>query len=136
MTAHGYARRVLWTPGWLLRHAVAITLITAFLALGWWQLGRAAAGNVLSYAYAVEWPVFAGFVAFVWYKEVRRARAARAAATPAPDDPALPPVSSTRPTGVGPAYDDTDDAELAAYNRYLAWLAANPRARPVDYREG
>ena len=124
---------MLWTPGWLLRHAVAIALITAFLALGWWQLGRAAAGNVLSYAYAVEWPVFAGFVAFVWYKEVRRARAARTGDRPST---APPPLRSTRPTRAGPAYDDADDQELAAYNRYLAWLAANPQARPIDYREG
>jgi hypothetical protein len=34
---------------------------------------------------------------------------------------------------VRPAVDDTDDPELAAYNRYLAWLNANPGARPGDY---
>ena len=26
-----------------------------------------------------------------------------------------------------------DDPELDAYNDYLAWLAAHPGARPVDY---
>jgi hypothetical protein len=138
---------VFWTPRWLLRHAVAATLIAGFLALGWWQVGRAASGNVLSYAYAVEWPVFSGFVAFVWYKEVRRARAgeqdAPSAGVTADTDrsgrgwPAQPPpLRSTRPVHAGPAYDDGDDAQLAAYNRYLAWLAANPTARPADYREG
>jgi hypothetical protein len=126
---------VFWTPRWLVRHAVAALLVGAFLALGWWQVDRAVGGNVLSYAYAVEWPVFAGFVVFVWYKEVRRAGAEGHQRS----DP-LPPVRSTRPARVGPSYDDGyedgGDPQLAAYNRYLAWLAANPQARPTDYREG
>ena len=28
---------------------------------------------------------------------------------------------------------DDGDPELAAYNRYLAWLAAHPGAGPADY---
>jgi DNA-binding transcriptional regulator of glucitol operon len=132
----------LWTPAWLVRHAVALALVVAFLALGWWQVTRAASGNVLSYAYAVEWPLFAGFVVFVWAKEVRRARAAsvasadRADGGPAATDAAPPPLRSTRPARVGPGWDHEDDEQLVAYNRYLAWLAANPTARPADYREG
>jgi hypothetical protein len=136
----------LWTPAWLVRHAIALTLVVAFLALGWWQITRAASGNVLSYAYAVEWPLFAGFVVFVWAKEVRRERAASAARAdraddsraggPTAPDAAPPPLRSTRPARVGPGWDHEDDEQLAAYNRYLAWLAANPTARPADYREG
>jgi len=121
---------VLWSPRWLVRHAVAAGLVVAFLALGWWQVRRAAAGNVLSYAYAVEWPVFAGFVAFVWWREVKRARATLVKA------PEPAPLRSTRQSRTGPAYDDADDPQLAAYNRYLAWLAANPGASPRDYRDG
>jgi len=134
---------VFWTPAWLLRHVVALTLVAAFLALGWWQVDRAASGNVLSYAYAVEWPVFAGFVVFVWVKEVRRARAARAAQAaagggvgPAAADAEPPALRSIRPARVGPGWEAEGDERLAAYNRYLAWLAANPTARPADYREG
>lgn len=128
-----------WTPAWLVRHVLAVTLVVAFLALGWWQIGRAAGGNLLSWAYAVEWPVFAGFVIFVWVKEVRRELAARAPAgderehASSFDEP--PPLRATRPARRGPGYDDTDDEHLAAYNRYLAWLNANPDARPADYRE-
>jgi hypothetical protein len=126
---------VFWTPAWLVRHTVMLTLVVAFLGLGWWQIGRAAGGNLLSYAYAVEWPVFAGFVVFVWVKELRRARAV------AGDDPAAVPAEpprlrSTRPARVGPGWEAEDDEQLAAYNRYLAWLAANPSAKPADYREG
>jgi hypothetical protein len=127
---------VFWTPRWLVRHAVALALIVAFLALGRWQFNRAAEGNVLSYAYAVEWPVFAGFVAFVWYREVRQARATRNASADQAEDRGAPPVRSSRPARTGPGYDDGDDANLAAYNRYLAWLSANPDAKPTDYREG
>jgi hypothetical protein len=31
------------------------------------------------------------------------------------------------------ATDDTGDPELAAYNRYLGWLNANPRRSPSEY---
>lgn len=128
------------TPRWLVRHALAVLLVAGFLALGWWQIGRAADGNMLSYAYAVEWPVFAGFVVFVWYKEMRREQAAAAETADTPGaarrrDTVPPPVRSKRPARTGPGYDDSDDDQLAAYNRYLAWLAANPGARPADYRE-
>ncbi|GAA0926419.1 hypothetical protein GCM10009557_93130 [Virgisporangium ochraceum] len=118
-----------WTRAWLVRHVLAVTLVVAFLALGWWQIGRAAGGNMLSWAYAVEWPVFAGFVVFVWVKEVRRELSARGSSV---DREELPPLRATRPV---PVPDDGDDDELAAYNRYLAWLNANPGARPADYRE-
>ncbi|HEX8629652.1 MAG TPA: hypothetical protein VF755_15910, partial [Catenuloplanes sp.] len=64
--------RSLSTPAWLLRHAVVAGLVAGFLWLGWWQISRAAAGNTLSWAYAVQWPVFAGFVAFLWFREVQR----------------------------------------------------------------
>ncbi len=118
-----------WTRAWLVRHVLAATLVVAFLALGWWQIGRAAGGNMLSWAYAVEWPVFAGFVVFVWVKEVRRELSARGSSVDR-DEP--PPLRATRPART---YDDSDDDQLAAYNRYLAWLNANPGARPADYRE-
>jgi hypothetical protein len=77
--------------------------------------------------------VFAGFVIFVWVKEVRRARASRADSSSV--DAVPPPLRVNRPARVGPGYDDSDDEQLAAYNRYLAWLSANPDARPADYRE-
>ena len=51
-----------------------VGLVVAFLWLGWWQLGRARAGNLLSFGYAIEWPVFAAFVIFVWTREIRLER--------------------------------------------------------------
>ena len=120
------------TRGWLACHALAVVLIAGCLALGWWQIGRAAGGNALSWAYAVEWPVFAGFVGFIWWREVRRAlgHEAPAATTETGVEAARRPVITVRRVAV---VDDRDDPELAAYNDYLAWLNANPGARPADY---
>src|SRR5215207_9551398 len=51
----------LWTPAWIARHVLAIVLVLAFLALGWWQFDRASGGNALSWGYTFEWPLFAAF---------------------------------------------------------------------------
>jgi len=119
--------RRLWTPKWLLVHVCALILIAGMLWLGLWQMHRAASGNLLSYGYAVEWPAFAAFVVFVWIKEARAAvRRTEQAPEPKPPPPA-------RPARTGPAYDDSADEELAAYNRYLAWLNANPHANASEF---
>ena len=120
------------TPRWLARHAALVVLVGAFLALGWWQLGRARAGNVLSYGYAVEWPLFALFVVFVWSREVRDELRA---GPPPPPTPAVPDdlrieVPRRAPVPV------EEDAATREYNDYLAWLNAHPGARPRDYRTG
>jgi DNA-binding transcriptional regulator of glucitol operon len=109
-----------------------IVLVTAFLGLGWWQVTRAAAGNMLSYGYAVEWPLFAAFVIFVWVREIRSELRSRSSSTPPPAPSEFRPPVRTRP--VAPVPDDRSDPALAAYNRYLAWLAANPDRRPSEYR--
>ncbi|MFI6133115.1 hypothetical protein [Micromonospora sp. NPDC051141] len=132
------------TPAWIARHVAMVVLVVGFLGLGWWQVTRAAGGNALSFGYAIEWPVFAGFVVFVWWREVRQAL--RAAPGPsaedappagAGDEPVAPTPAVRRPVRVArvpstPA-EGADDGELAAYNRYLSWLNANPGARPGDY---
>ena len=181
--------RRLCTPAWITRHLVTLVLVAAFLGLGWWQISRAAAGNALSWAYAVEWPVFAGFVIFIWVREARHALREDREDAPGPagqvrdgdpsgsrpvDGPATPasrvtagpaapgsrlaggpaapgasvakvpgqvivpgrPVRTRRPAETaGPDAGGVIavDPELAAYNDYLAWLNANPGARPGDY---
>jgi DNA-binding transcriptional regulator of glucitol operon len=145
------------TPAWIARHVTALVLVCGFLALGWWQYRRATGGNTLSWAYVLEWPLFAGFVVFLWIREVQLERGGHAVreAQPEPADPAAgashdpgsaaperpvrrpgDPVTVGRPVRVPvrpprPAPDD--DPALAAYNDYLAWLAAHPEARPADY---
>lgn len=63
--------RRLTSPGWLLKHAIVLALVAAFLILGWWQFGRAEQGNALSLGYTFEWPFFAAFVIFMWVREMR-----------------------------------------------------------------
>jgi DNA-binding transcriptional regulator of glucitol operon len=128
----------LWTPAWIARHVLALVVTVAFLALGWWQFDRASGGNSLSWGYTFEWPVFAGFVVFLWYREVQVARRPK---EPAADEPAAAPerlsgapVTVGRPVRVAvQAPPAEDDPELDAYNDYLAWLSAHPGARPGDY---
>ena len=119
------------TPRWLLRHAAMVGLVAGFLALGWWQVGRARGGNVLSYGYAVEWPVFALFVIFVWSRELRSELRGGFVAPPPP--PAVPEDLRIEVPSRRPAPPRPDDADLSAYNEYLAWLGAHPEARPGDY---
>jgi hypothetical protein len=124
----------LWTPAWIARHVLAVVLVAGFLALGWWQIGRAAGGNGLSWAYAFEWPVFAGFVIFMWVREVRHTL--RGDAESPPQKQTRPATAMRRPVRTArltSGYDEGGDAELAAYNRYLAWLNENPGAKPADY---
>ena len=161
--------RRFWTPRWIARHVLMVVLVAGFVILARWQIDRAASGNVLSYAYAVEWPVFAAFVVFVWLRwmrdESQAARTARqdGAAPPTGQCGGAPgdgpgPGADAAPVAVGAlavpagasaadralavqrrrrersaAYDDDADDDLGAYNRYLAWLNANPQASAKDY---
>lgn len=149
----GEVMRRLLTPGWIAFHLLSLVLVVAMLALAGWQFSRAAGGNALSWGYTLQWPVFAGFLVFVWAREARRVLRggqADAGAPPPVGTTAGSPSAAIRPVpgggvarlGSAPvvtrrpsrlAYDDRDDPALAAYNRYLAWLAAHPGARPGDY---
>ena len=131
----------LWTPAWIARHALALFLVAGFLGLGWWQFSRATGGNTLSWGYTFEWPVFALFVVFLWFREVQqelrsdRARQETPEPAPEPEPGTSAPVTVRRPVRVqssSPAA-PADDPELDAYNDYLAWLNAHPGARPGDY---
>ncbi|GIJ27526.1 hypothetical protein Vqi01_26880 [Micromonospora qiuiae] len=137
----------LWTPAWIARHVAMVVLVASFLGLGWWQVSRAAAGNAISWGYAVEWPIFAGFVVFVWWREVKHAL--RGATTTGESHASgTGPTATEQGGGAGRprpvvrrpvrvtrvAVDDGgEDADVAAYNRYLSWLNANPGAKPGDY---
>ncbi len=127
--------RRLWTRRWILVHLGTVVLVTGFLLLGWWQINRARAGNSLSFGYAAEWPAFAAFVIYVWLKEVRSVlRSDRKSDRKEASPPAIREViRASRTQRSEAAYDDTDDADLTAYNHYLAWLSANPNASPAQY---
>jgi hypothetical protein len=49
-------------------HAVVLVLVPAFLLAGWWQYRVALGGNELSWVYTVEWPLFAVYAVYIWWK--------------------------------------------------------------------
>ena len=116
-------------------------LVPAFFVLGYWQLRRAESGNTLSWAYVFEWPLFAGYLVYMWWR-LRHERPATAAprAAPAggattgqpPDTRDGEPVETTGDMAGDEAGDmdgDEVDEELAAYNRYLAALEESGRRK-------
>jgi hypothetical protein len=106
--------RRFFRPGWLGLHLIAIVLIGIFLLAGWWQLTRAQGGNLQSWAYVIEWPMFAIFVVAMWVRMVRDELRGETAGE----------SGTFMPEGAAPVVeiDDEDDEELAAYNRRLARL--------------
>lgn len=123
--------RTLLAPRWVALHVVTLVLVLAFVRLGWWQLTRATDGNALSIGYAFEWPAFAVFTLLVWgwlcRDALRREKVAQCVAEPVsnsariPDELVLPPSVPKR------SDDDSDDPQLAAYNRMLSALSERPR---------
>jgi hypothetical protein len=116
-------------------HVVIALIVPTFAALCDWQVHRALAGNELSWAYVFEWPFFAGYAVYMWWRFVHEEpdgatpTGATLTATAAAAQPAQP-GQPARSVEAGPG-DDPDAEDLAAYNDYLARLAAHDkRARP------
>ena len=116
------------SPGAIKLHAAVFVAVGACTAAFRWQLFRALHGHTRSWAYAVEWPLFAVYAVWMWWKLLREepgfARANNEAA----------PEASGRASGAPEAGPDEDDGERqawVAYNEYLARLsAANRQRRP------
>ena len=120
---------------WLTRRSVVAHVALAIWVPGcavaaWWQVGIALGGDSLGWVYSVMWPCFAVFGIVFWWFLVH-------------DDPdtlgARGLKQSTTPAAVGadrPDEDDqarlalaeAEDPELAAYNAYLAALAAEEKS--------
>jgi hypothetical protein len=121
--------RFLISPKWLAWHLIMVGSVVGMLALGDWQLHRAESGNGLSWAYTFEWPIFAVFAVVFWAKTIRDEfhPPARRADDSGVSLPAGAIPGAPRPDGVPAAAGDggpatPEDAELAAYNAYLARL--------------
>jgi hypothetical protein len=101
------------------------------IVLCWWQVTRALSGNTLSWAYVFEWPIFAGYGVFMWWKLIHEP-------PPRAPDPDAGPHADPEGAESGPVagHDDrpgtpegAEDEELASYNRYLAALNASGRRK-------
>ncbi|MCH9701809.1 MAG: hypothetical protein K0U76_10560 [Actinomycetia bacterium] len=124
------------------RPALIVLLIVAAggcLALAWWQWTRfgSTSGNFQNLGYALQWPLFAGFCGYAYYKFVRYEEAP-------PEPPSYQAVSEIpagllpeRATPTSPHDDATndDEATLREYNAYLAELAKADRAESEKTRD-
>lgn len=92
------------------------------LALAWWQWTRfeSTSGTFQNLGYALQWPLFAGFCFYAYYKFVRY--------EDAPPEPRQHDAVTEIPNGLLPerpkaATASDDDPTLREYNAYLAALA-------------
>jgi DNA-binding transcriptional regulator of glucitol operon len=103
---------------------IALVIVGAVgcLALAWWQWTRfeSASGSFQNLGYALQWPLFAGFCVYGYYKFVRYEEA--------PPEPRRHNTLTEIPAGLlpeppkSPTQSD-DDPALREYNAYLAELA-------------
>ena len=110
-------------------HVVILIVLPAFAALCLWQVHRALGGNSLSWAYVFEWPLFAAYAVYMWWRFVHEAAPEgapgdTAAAGPGGQDAAAPAATPAPET----PEELQEDADLAAYNDYLAQLAERDKA--------
>jgi DNA-binding transcriptional regulator of glucitol operon len=126
-------RRILLSPAWWGRHVLMVVLVAAFIFLGRWQWHRAMAptGSLQNLLYAIEWWVFAALVVAGWAHLIRdeltgAEPSQEVAMTPESELPAFA-RQRAQPVVEASADDAAADAELAAYNAYLAWLHEHPR---------
>ncbi|OBI84479.1 hypothetical protein [Mycobacterium sp. E740] len=113
--------------------ALVIVGAAGCLALAWWQWTRfeSSTGSFQNLGYALQWPLFAGFVIYAYYKFVRYEEA--------PPEPAKRGVITEIPAGLLPQKpsattqldDAVDDPALREYNAYLAELAKKDKEHPA-----
>jgi DNA-binding transcriptional regulator of glucitol operon len=118
-------KQVWLSPRALKLHAVILVVVPACLALCVWQVDRALNGNSLSWAYVFEWPLFAGYAIYMWWRFVHE-KPERADVVATENGHGDTPT--TLETGSTAAKTGQEDADLAAYNDYLARLAERDRA--------
>ncbi len=104
---------------------LCVVVFVGCLGLAWWQWSRfmAAGGDWQNFGYALLWPLFGVFPAFMFW----RMRTLKAQAQPeeqAASQPAPPREPDKMPVRQDAVQDTEDDPELAAYNAYLAQLNA------------
>jgi DNA-binding transcriptional regulator of glucitol operon len=102
--------------------ALCVVSFVGCLGLAWWQFQRyeSATGDWQNFGYMLLWPLFGVFPTFMVWR-LRRLRAQDR--QPVEKQPPLAP-EPPKPARIVAGQDDSDDPELAAYNRYLAKLNA------------
>jgi DNA-binding transcriptional regulator of glucitol operon len=102
--------------------------LVAWLAMcasaAYWQVGRAAQGNSLSFLYAIEWPLFGVLGVFGWIALVNADTITehQAKARREYEEKMRAEARAAREVEV-------EDPEMAAYNDHLAELANKPKKK-------
>jgi DNA-binding transcriptional regulator of glucitol operon len=110
-------------------HVVILIVVPAFLALCLWQISRALGGNSLSWAYVFEWPLFAAYAVYMWWRFVHEAVPDGSPGDTAAADAGGPDAAAPATTPAPETPEELkEDAEMAAYNDYLARLAEKDKA--------
>ena len=130
--------RLVLSPRWLAWHLLTLgAMVTCgFLSVWQWHRAGSAMGSALNVGYGLQWPVFAVFFGWIWWRMLRIEIARLDEA--GPEAPAEVDAASraARPDGPSPfvhrpgtvrAATDADDPEVAEYNRMLAALADRDR---------
>ena len=135
-------------------HVTVAVVVPGCLALTAWQVDRAVTGNTLSWVYSFEWPFFAGYALYMWWRLVHEddvvppaglgvsADGSPASGRESPADRGAPGrrgagggasdgdgPGSGRDLGPALSADADVDEELEEYNRYLAALNESRRRK-------
>lgn len=117
-------------PGWIVLHVFTVAAVVAMILLGRWQwdVSQRKHFDLQNFGYSIQWWLFSAFALFLWWRIVRdaaRRRAGEATGTTLAEPARQPEEPVTYRRYVMPATPQTtDDPALAAYNEYLAGLAA------------
>ncbi len=106
-------------------HVALVAWLVMCALAAWWQVGRAVAGNSLSFLYSIEWPMFGVLGVLGWYALLNLDRVSE-------EDHLERARYEERMRAEARAARERDvdeDPELAAYNDHLAELAARPKRR-------
>jgi hypothetical protein len=115
----------------LVAHLALLIWVPGCAVACWWQVTVAESGDALGWVYSVMWPCFAVFGAVLWWNLVhddpetvgaRGVRRLRSEMAPVA-------VAEQRAADAAIVRAEAQDAELAAYNAYLAELARAPAAK-------
>jgi DNA-binding transcriptional regulator of glucitol operon len=111
--------------------ALVVVAAAGCLGLAWWQWTRfeSASGSFQNLGYALQWPLFAGFCFYAYYKFVRYEES--------PPEPRQRDTVTEIPAGLLPqrpqaATPSDADPTLREYNAYLAELAKKDKEHPAS----
>lgn len=120
----------------MLFHLLVTVIVAGCLLAFWWQVHQALAGNLLSWAYTIEWPIFAVIAVVGWWQLIHEDPSEVAARRGGTRSPRLPtPSPGLATNGLARPLDATEltaEPGLATPSPD-AWHAAKATAAAAAY---